>query len=210
MAIAIYHCSIQIISRSDGRSAVAAAAYRSGTNLVNEWSGRPANYSRKTGVVYSEIMLPDKAPTAFFDRQTLWNSVEMNEKRADVQLAREIKVALPQELPPEEHKKIIHAYCQQFVDSGMCVDFSIHDKHDGNPHCHIMLTMRALDDNGTWLPKSHQEFELDENRDRIRLPDGQWKSRNVDTVDWNSHENAERWRASWAETVNRYSNVATM
>lgn len=148
VTIAIYHCSIQIISRSDGRSAVAAAAYRSGTNLVNEWSGRPANYDRKKGIAYSEIMLPDNAPASFSDRQTFWNSVEMNEKRADAQLAREIEVALPQELPLEEHKKIIHAYCQQFVDAGMCVDFSIHDKHDGNPHCHIMLTMRALDENG--------------------------------------------------------------
>ncbi|MCD7918902.1 MAG: MobA/MobL family protein [Clostridiales bacterium] len=204
VAIAIYHCSIQIISRSDGRSAVAAAAYRSGTNLVNEWSGRPANYDRKKGIAYSEIMLPDNAPAAFSDRQMLWNSVEMNEKRSDAQFAREIEVALPQELPLEEHKKIIHAYCQQFVDTGMCVDFSIHDKHDGNPHCHIMLTMRALDENGKWLPKSHQEFELDENGERIRLPNGRWKSRKVDTVDWNSHENAERWRASWAETVNRF------
>ncbi len=204
VTIAIYHCSIQIISRSDGRSAVAAAAYRSGTNLVNEWSGRPANYDRKKGIAYSEIMLPDNAPASFSDRQTLWNSVEMNEKRADAQLAREIEVALPQELPLEEHKKIIHAYCQQFVDAGMCVDFSIHDKHDGNPHCHIMLTMRALDENRKWLPKSHQEFELDEKGERIRLPNGRWKSRKVDTVDWNSHENADRWRASWAETVNRF------
>lgn len=204
VTIAIYHCSIQIISRSDGRSAVAAAAYRSGTNLINEWNGRPANYDRKKGIAYSEIMLPVNAPASFFDRQTLWNSVEMNEKRSDAQLAREIEVALPHELPLEEHKKIIHAYCQQFVDAGMCVDFSIHDKHDGNPHCHIMLTMRALDENGNWLPKSHQEFELDENGERIRLPNGRWKSRKVDTVDWNNRENADRWRASWAETVNRF------
>ncbi|MCC8164338.1 MAG: MobA/MobL family protein, partial [Lachnospiraceae bacterium] len=87
---------------------------------------------------------------------------------------------------------------------GMCVDMNIHDKGDGNPHCHIMLTMRGLDENGKWLPKSHQEFELDENGERIRQADGRWKSRKVNTVDWSNPENAERWRASWAETVNRH------
>ncbi len=206
--MAIYHCSIKIIgrggSRNHGHSAVESAAYRSGTKLENEWSGQTADYSRKKGVVYSEIMLPTNASDSFLDRETLWNSVEMNEKRRDAQLARDIEVSLPKELTLSEHKEIMHDFCQQFVDAGMCVDMNIHDKGDGNPHCHIMLTMRGLDENGKWLPKSHQEFELDENGERIRQTNGRWKSRKVNTVDWSNPENAERWRVSWAETVNRY------
>ncbi len=202
--MAIYHCTIQVIGRGTGRSAVAAAAYRSGSQLLNEWSGLPADFRRKTGIVRSEIMLPENAPETFSDRQILWNSVEKNEKRADAQLAREIEVALPAELSLEEHVKIIHEYCQQFVDSGMCVDFNIHDKKDGNPHCHIMLTMRALDENGKWLPKSHQEYELDETGERIRLPSGRYKSKKVCTTDWGNHDKAELWRTSWEEIVNRY------
>ncbi|MCD8150473.1 MAG: MobA/MobL family protein [Clostridiales bacterium] len=206
--MAIYHFSMKIIGRGGksrhGPSAVAAAAYRSGTKIKNEWSGITADYSRKKGVVYSEIMLPANAPASFYDRAILWNSVEMCEKRRDSQLARDIEVSLPKELPLSEHKKIMQDYCSQFVDAGMCVDFNIHDKGDGNPHCHIMLTIRALDENGKWIPKSREEFILDENGERVRGPNGRWKSRKVNTVDWNSRENAEKWRASWADTVNRY------
>ncbi len=202
--MAIYHCSIKIISRSDGRSAVAAAAYRGGTKLTNEWDGITADYSNRNCVVHSEIILPANAPKKFSDRQTLWNSVEMNEKRGDAQLAREIEVALPKELPMEENIKLVKDYCQQFVDAGMCVDLNVHDKQDGNPHCHILLTMRALDENGDWLPKSHQEFDLDENGERVRLPNGRWKSHKVFTTDWDDHDKAEQWRVSWEETVNRY------
>lgn len=102
----------------------------------NEWSGITADYRRKKGVVYSEIMLPANAPASFYDRATLWNSVEMCEKRRDSQPARDIEVSLPKELPLSEHKKIMQDYCSQFVDAGMCVDFNIHDKGDGNPHIH--------------------------------------------------------------------------
>lgn len=129
--MAIYHFSMKIIGRGGksrhGHSAVEAAAYRSGTKIKNEWSGITADYSRKKGVVYSEIMLPANAPASFYDRATLWNSVEMCEKRRDSQLARDIEVSLPKELPLSEHKKIMQDYCSQFVDAGMCVDFNIHD-----------------------------------------------------------------------------------
>ncbi|MCD8133669.1 MAG: MobA/MobL family protein [Clostridiales bacterium] len=206
--MAIYHFSMKIIGRGGksrhGHSAVEAAAYRSGTKIENEWSGISVDYRRKKGVVYSEIMLPANAPASFYDRATLWNSVEMCEKRRDSQLARDIEVSLPKELPLSEHKKIMQDYCSQFVDAGMCVDFTIHDKGDGNPHCHIMLTIRALDENGKWLSKSREEFILDENGERVRRPNGRCKSRKVNTVDWNSRDNAEKWRASWADTVNRY------
>ena len=85
----------------------------------------------------------------------------------------------------------------------MIADFAIHDKGDGNPHVHIMLTMRAMDENGKWLPKAHKVYDLDENGERIRLPSGEWKSRKQDTVDWNDKRYAEVWRSAWTDAVNR-------
>lgn len=86
----------------------------------------------------------------------------------------------------------------------MIADFAIHYKGDGNPHAHILLTMRAMDENGKWLPKAHKVYDLDENGERIRLPSGEWKSHKENTVDWNDRKYAEVWRTEWANTVNRY------
>lgn len=145
--IAIYHWNIGIVSRGKGKSAVAAAAYRSGEKLTNEWDGMTHDYTRKGGVVHTEIMLPLHAPPSFSDRSTLWNSVELYEKAGNAQLAREIDAALPIELSREEQIRLVREYCSsQFVSRGMCVDFVIHDTDNGNPHCHIMLTMRPLDE----------------------------------------------------------------
>ena len=199
VTIAIYHCSIKIISRGQGKSAVAAAAYRSGEKITNEWDGETHDYTRKGGVVHSEIMLPPHAPPSFSDRSTLWNSVEEIEKSKDAQLAREVEIALPVELSREEQTRLVRDYCSsQFVSKGMCADFNIHDTVSGNPHAHIMLTMRPLDEKGIWTAKSKKEYDLDENGERIRLPSGRYKSHKVDLVDWNSQENAEVWRAAWA------------
>jgi hypothetical protein len=141
--IAIYHWNIGIVSRGKGKSAVAAAAYRSGEKLTNEWDGMTHDYTRKGGVVHTEIMLPPHAPPSFSDRSTLWNSVELYEKAGNAQLASEIDAALPIELSREEQIRLVREYCSsQFVSRGMCVDFVIHDTNSGNPHCHIMLTMR--------------------------------------------------------------------
>ena len=138
--IAIYHCNISIVSRGKGKSAVAAAAYRSGEKLTNEWDGMTHDYTRKGGVVHTEIMLPPHAPPSFSDRSTLWNSVELYEKAGNAQLAREIDAALPIELSREEQIRLVREYCSsQFVSRGMCVDYAIHDTGKGNPHCHIML-----------------------------------------------------------------------
>ena len=126
--IAIYHCNISIVSRGKGKSAVAAAAYRSGEKLTNEWDGMTHDYTRKGGVVHTEIMLPPHAPPSFSDRSTLWNSVELYEKAGNAQLAREIDAALPIELSREEQIRLVREYCSsQFVSRGMCVDFAIHD-----------------------------------------------------------------------------------
>ena len=203
--IAIYHCSIKIVSRGKGKSAVAAAAYRSGEKLTNEWDGLTHDYTKKGGVVHSEILLPAHAPPAFSDRSTLWNSVELSEKSNNAQLAREVEIALPVELSGEEQTRLVREYCSsQFVSKGMIADFNLHDTGGGNPHTHILLTMRPLDEKGAWLPKSKKEYVLDENGEKIRLLSGRYKTRKVDLVDWNNRENAEVWRRAWADLANEY------
>lgn len=149
--MAIYHCSIKIISRGKDKSAVAAAAYRSGETLTNEYDGVTHDYTRKGGIVHTEILLPDHAPAEYADRSLLWNAVEKIEKAKNAQLAREIEIALPQELTMEHSISLVREYVkEQFVNAGMCADFAIHDKQDGNPHAHIMLTMRPLEQSGEW------------------------------------------------------------
>ena len=203
--IAIYHCSIKIVSRGKGKSAVAAAAYRAGEKLTNEWDGLTHDYTRKGGVVHSEIMLPPHAPPSFSDRSILWNSVEQIEKSNNSQLAREIEIALPVELSREEQTRLVREYCSsQFVSKGMCADFNIHDTGNGNPHAHILLTMRPLDEKGTWAAKSKKEYVLDENGERVKLPSGRYKTRKVDLMDWNRQENADLWRKAWADLANDY------
>ena len=203
--IAIYHWNIGIVSRGKGKSAVAAAAYRSGEKLTNEWDGMTHDYTRKGGVVHTEILLPPQAPPSFSDRSTLWNSVEEAEKSNNAQLAREVEIALPVELSREEQIRLVREYCSsQFVSKGMCADFNIHDTGGGNPHAHILLTMRPMDERGKWLPKSKKEYVLDENGERVKLPSGRYKTRKVDLVDWNNQENAEVWRKAWADLTNDF------
>ena len=203
--IAIYHCNISIVSRGKGKSAVAAAAYRSGEKLTNEWDGMTHDYTRKGGVVHTEIMLPPHAPPSFSDRATLWNNLELYEKAGNAQLAREIDAALPTELSREEQIRLVREYCSsQFVSRGMCVDYAIHDTDSGNPHCHIMLTMRPLDERGTWAAKSKKEYDLDENGKRIRLPSGRYKTHKVDLTGWNDKDNTLLWRKAWADISNSY------
>ena len=203
--IAIYHCNISIVSRGKGKSAVAAAAYRSGEKLTNEWDGMTHDYTRKGGVVHTEIMLPPHAPPSFSDRSTLWNSVELYEKAGNAQLAREIDAALPIELSREEQIRLVREYCSsQFVSRGMCVDYAIHDTGKGNPHCHIMLTMRPLDERGAWAAKSQKEYDLDENGERIRLPSGRYKTHKIDLTGWNDKDNTLLWRKAWADYTNDF------
>ena len=198
------HIPVSIIKRSAGRSAVAAAAYRSGTKLTNEWDGLTHDYTRKGGVVHAEIMLPAHAPPEFADRSILWNSVEQIEKARDSQLAREIEAALPRELSGEQQLALVRAYVKDnFVDKGMCADFAIHDKGTGNPHVHIMLTLRPLKENGQWGAKCRKAYDLDENGQRIPDGKGGWKNHREDTTDWNDKGNVEIWRAAWAAYTNR-------
>lgn len=154
--------------------------------------------------MHSEILLPFHAPPEFSDRSTLWNSVEQIEKSRNAQLAREIEIALPAELDRKAQITLVRAYVRDiFVASGMCVDFSIHDKGDGNPHAHIMLTLRPLSDCGEWGAKCRKEYDLDGHGQRIPFPGGGFKSHRVDTTDWNDPGKAEVWRAAWADACNR-------
>lgn len=157
--MAIYHCSIKIIGRSGGKSAVASAAYRSGEKLLNEETGITHDFTRKGGVVMSEILLPTNAPDRYHDRQTLWNEVQKIEKRADAQLAREIEVALPSELTRIQQIECVRNYINEnFTSKGMIADWALHDKGDGNPHAHIMLSVRAFDENEKWQTKHRSVF----------------------------------------------------
>ena len=197
--IACTHFQISIQKRSENKSAVAGAAYQSGSKLFSEYDNRTKNYTRKQNeVIYSEILLPPNAPEKYYDRETLWNSVEKVETQWNSQLARKIIIALPREIPTDQYAELVRNYCyEQFVSKGMCCDFAVHDKGDGNPHTHIMLTMRAIDENGNWLPKCRKVYDLDEHGNRIG-------SHREDTVDWNKKENAEIWRHAWEEKVNEY------
>lgn len=201
--MAMYHCTVKIFQRSKGRSAVAGAAYRSGTKLTNEWDGLTHDFTRKGGVVHTEIMLPAHAPPGFSDRSTLWNSVEMNEKSKNSQLAREIEVALPVELDRGQQIALVRSFVKDnFVDAGMCADFAIHDKGTGNPHAHIMLTIRPLTENGEWGAKCRKVYELDAQGKRIPDGKGSFKSHREDTTDWNDRGKVEKWRAAWAAYAN--------
>lgn len=203
--MAIYHCTCKIISRGQGRSAVGAAAYRSGEKLYNEYDGIEHDYTKKGGVVYSEIMLCENAPKEYQDRQTLWNAVEQIEKSSKAQLAREYEVALPVELSREEQIKLVRDFAKEnFVDNGMCVDFSIHDKEDGNPHAHIMLTTRPIEQDNSWGVKQKKEYILDKNGQKQYDKKKQtYKCKTVKTTNWDSKEFLQHSRESWAEKVNQ-------
>ena len=203
--MAIYHLSIKIISRGKGKSAVAASAYRSGEKIKNEYDGIVHDFTRKGGIAHTEIILPQNAPQEFSDRGTLWNSVEKIEKSKNSQLAREIEVALPKELNREKQIELVREYVKEnFVKIGMCADIALHDKDDGNPHAHILLTMRPLNEDKTWGAKSKKEYILDENGEKVKLKNGNYKTRKINTVDWNEQDKAEHWRKAWADITNKY------
>ena len=216
--MAIYHCSIKIISRSDGKSAVASSAYRSGEKLMDDRTGLVHDFTKKRGVVFTEVALPAHAPPEYADWNVLWNAVEKAEKKSNAQLAREIEVALPKELSRECQIEIVRRYVQEnFVSVGMCADWALHDKGDGNPHAHIMLTMRGIKPDGSWAQKEKKIYALDEDGNRIPLIDpatGEqklgkrneklWKRITVEPNDWNDQTKAEIWRKSWADICNEY------
>lgn len=149
----------KIISRGTGRSVVAASAYMSCSRLYNDYDGVQHDYTKKQGLVWQEVFLPPQAPREWHDREQLWNAVEAAEKTKDSRLAREIIVALPVELDHDEQIALTGVYIsQQFVADGMCADVAIHDTDGHNPHAHILLTMRPLNEDGTWQYKTEKEY----------------------------------------------------
>jgi hypothetical protein len=174
--VAIYYMSVQIIGGSAGRTATGAAAYRAGERIVDERTGQVYDYTRRRGEIETEILAPEGAPAWAQDRSRLWNEVERAERRGDAQVAREMVVAFPKELNPDQQWELIRAYVrEEFVAKGMVADVAIH-RNPGNPHAHIMLTMREMGPEG---------FSAKKNRE------------------WNKPELLERWREEWAVQSNR-------
>lgn len=179
--MASYHFEAKIIGRSDGRSVVAAAAYRAGARIERTETGDCPDYTRKGGVVSADLLTPDDAPTWAQDRAQLWNVVEAVETRKNSQLAREIEVALPNELTDEEARDLVLAWARtELVSLGMVADVCLHDPEPvpgapRNRHAHILCTMRRFDGEGWAKGKAR---------------------------DWNAKALLERWRESWAEAQN--------
>ena len=177
--MAIYHLHVKVIGRKSGASAVASAAYRSGSRLRDKRLDRSHDFSGKRGVVHSEVMLPENAPETWSDREQLWNDVEAFEVRKDAQLAREVEFAIPREMSEAQGVELARDFVRgEFVDQGMIADLNVHwdMAEDGmaKPHAHVMLTMRAVDENGFGQ--------------KVR--------------GWNRTEMVERWRKRWAELAN--------
>ena len=157
--MAIYHMQAKVVSRGSGRSAVAASAYMSCSRMYNDYDGIQHDYTRKHGLIYQEVMLPPMAPPEWKNREQLWNAVETAVKTKDSRLAREFVVALPVELDKSSNISLLQNFIQKnFVDMGMCADFAIHDTDGHNPHAHILLTVRPLNENGTWQYKTEKEY----------------------------------------------------
>jgi ATP-dependent exoDNAse (exonuclease V) alpha subunit len=205
--MALFSMRIQQIKRSGGRSAVAAAAYRSGERLRDNRTGIVHDYSRRSGVEHTEILIPDHAPdwVRGVDRGTLWNRVEQREKRKDAQTARELRIMIPRELDPPERIRVVREFVQRcFVDKGMVADVCWHNKtaSDGKdqPHAHVMLTMRHLTLEGFGLKSRHDWVPDPSGRTH---PDGRPIMIESNSESWNSAAYYERCREDWEKTANR-------
>ena len=208
MTIALFHFHVTKIKRSAGQSAVAAAAYRSGEKLHSEYYGEDSDYTRKGGVICSEILLPPQAPPSFSDRETLWNAVEKVERGKRAQLAYSFDIALQNEFSMQENIELArHFLLEQCVSRGMVADYAIHqpDKKDGgiqNPHFHVMCPIRPIEPDGKWGNKQRREYVLDEQGERIRDEAGNYVFNAVPTTDWGKPETLEFWREQWAQLCN--------
>ena len=205
--MALYHFHVDQVKRSAGQSAIACAAYRAGEKLYSEYYGETNDYSRKNGVLHTEILLPPHAPTEYKDRQTLWNAVEKAEKNKKAQLAYNFDIALQNELSMEENVALARRFVQEhFVSKGMIADLAVHepDKENGisNPHFHVLTTMRPLNPDGTWGNKQHREYVLDENGERKKDENGNYIFTAVHTTDWGEPKTLDHWREVWCKMVN--------
>ena len=196
------------IKRSAGQSAVAAAAYRAGEKLHSAYYGEDSDYTRKGGVICSEILLPSHAPPEYADRETLWNAVEKAERGKKAQLAYSFDIALQNEFSMQENIDLARQFLlDNFVSRGMVADFAVHqpDKEDGgisNPHFHVMCPIRPIEPDGRWGKKQRREYVLDEHGERVLDEEGNYVFNAVSTTDWGKPETLEEWRQAWAEMCN--------
>ena len=206
--MALFHLTVTQVQRSAGQSAVASAAYRAGERLYSERYGEYSDYTRKGGVICSDILLPPQAPPEYQDRQTLWNALEAAERGKDAQLAYSFDIALQNEFSLEENIALARQFLlEQFVSRGMVVDFAVHrpDKEDGgipNPHFHVLCPIRPILESGKWGYKQRRVYRLDEDGNRIMGEDGKPLFDAVPTTDWGRPETLEAWREVWAEMCN--------
>lgn len=213
MAVKNLSTRVAIIGRGakcrGGSSAVDKSAYISRTTMYSEYDGTTYYPKYTEDLVHNEVMLPVNAPAEYSDPSVLWNSVEMREsKSAKAQLARSYKINLPNEWSYELAIEVMRDYVKRnFVDDGMCAQFAIHDSenpntHQRNLHCHIMLTMRPILEDGSWGDKQKKIYALDADGNKIRKKNGQYKCTTQDVTGWNSRENARKWRKDLADTIN--------
>ena len=187
---------------------MASAAYRSGEKLHSEYYGEDSDYTRKGGVVCSEILLPPHAPQEYADREILWNAVEKAERGKKAQLAYSFDIALQNEFSMQENIALARQFLlENFVSRGMVVDFAVHqpDKEDSgiqNPHFHVLCPIRPILPDGSWGSKQRREYLLDEHGERIRDEGGNYVFNAVPTTDWGSPDTLEHWRQAWAELCN--------
>ena len=189
---------------------MAAAAYRAGEKLHSKYYGEDSDYTRKGGVICSEILLPSHAPPEYADRETLWNAVEKAERGKKAQLAYSFDIALQNEFSMQENIALARQFLlENFVSRGMVVDFSVHspDKEDGgisNPHFHVMCPIRPIESDGSWGNKQRREYVLDEHGERVldEAGNGNYVFNAVSTTDWGKPETLETWRQGGAETCN--------
>ena len=206
--MALFHFTVTQTKRSKGQSAIASAAYRSGEKLYSEYYGEYSDYTRKGGVICSDILLPSHAPPEYADRQTLGNAVEKAERGKNAQLAYSFEISLQNEFSLEENIALAREFLfREFVSRGMTVDVSFHEKEceDGgtpNPHFHFLCPIRPMEQDGTWGIKQRREYVLDEEGNRIRDANGKYVFNAVPTTDWGSPETLEHWREAWAEMCN--------
>ena len=206
--MALYHFNVTQASRGKGQSAVACAAYRSGEKLYDDYYGEIQDYTKKGGVLYTEVMLPEYAPERLKDRQTLWNEVEKIEKHPQAQLAFSFNVALQNEFSYEENLELARLFIKDnFLAKGMIVDLAIHNPDKGNngipnPHFHVLAPIRPLNKDGLWGEKQHREYLYDEVGNPILDKKGKPKFNAVANTDWGSPETLLEWRENWACLVN--------
>ncbi len=203
------HTKVDIVSRGKGHKVIAKAAYNARAKIEDERYGKTEDYTNIKDLVFSKVYLPAHVPKEFSDRSFLWNDVERFEKSSNSQLARNLIFALPRELNEEQRIELLEQFVKEnFTDKGMIADVNVHnpDASDGleQPHAHILLTLREIDEKGKWKPKSRKEYILDEKGERIKLPSGNWKSRKVNVNDWNKRTKAKEWRENFSKLANEY------